>query len=464
MSKIIGVTVGTPTSPSRMEEALKPVKTVNGIEPDNDGNVELAEVGALAERLDAVDETLAEAKHDISVAQATIAIQMNKVKAIDEAIASRDTVTWDGNIKGKATVDYDEDYVFVRVNSAVLTKEDIPEEGVTYTYYTYAFDTTYASTETLKKEDLWDVSIIDRNNIAAAYPLALRDEPLFFIFVPEDVVGKELTFELGDWENPNDKQLTFPASGLYFRVGKNLLEGIRCLTIPGCTGFDRTLNPKSLPYNVLTSNVQTFFYNEKTRFRNNIGAIAIDDISTVGAGGDTAAWYGNTEWNTVVDIGDGSQYVLVSSAAPTLEDIPEEGVYCTLYYESGGHGGIKIRKESFTGIHLADDELGEWLPGTMNFDSGIISISDKAAGRELAIGFDIGWGEQEIKRVTFPVAGLYFHYNTLSGSGFRSITIPGYTGFQARKLKPELLPIGDIESALDAIIAIQETLIGGGSV
>lgn len=39
MSKIIGVTVGTPTSPSKMEEVLKPVKTVNGIEPDENGNV-----------------------------------------------------------------------------------------------------------------------------------------------------------------------------------------------------------------------------------------------------------------------------------------------------------------------------------------------------------------------------------------------------------------------------------------
>ena len=42
MSKIIGVTVGTPTSPSKMEEVLKPVKTVNGIEPDENGNVEVA--------------------------------------------------------------------------------------------------------------------------------------------------------------------------------------------------------------------------------------------------------------------------------------------------------------------------------------------------------------------------------------------------------------------------------------
>lgn len=38
--KIIGVTVGTPTSPSRMEHELKPVKSVNGVTPDSDGNVD----------------------------------------------------------------------------------------------------------------------------------------------------------------------------------------------------------------------------------------------------------------------------------------------------------------------------------------------------------------------------------------------------------------------------------------
>lgn len=42
MNKIIGVTVGTPTSPAKMEQELKPVKTVNGAAPDENGNVEIA--------------------------------------------------------------------------------------------------------------------------------------------------------------------------------------------------------------------------------------------------------------------------------------------------------------------------------------------------------------------------------------------------------------------------------------
>ena len=39
--KIIGVTVGTPISPRKIEDEIKPVKTVNGNAPDENGNVEV---------------------------------------------------------------------------------------------------------------------------------------------------------------------------------------------------------------------------------------------------------------------------------------------------------------------------------------------------------------------------------------------------------------------------------------
>ena len=39
--KIIGATVGTPISPKRIEDKIKPVKTVNNQEPDENGNVEV---------------------------------------------------------------------------------------------------------------------------------------------------------------------------------------------------------------------------------------------------------------------------------------------------------------------------------------------------------------------------------------------------------------------------------------
>lgn len=40
MSKIIGVTVGTPISARKIDEELKPVKSVNGKTPDENGNVD----------------------------------------------------------------------------------------------------------------------------------------------------------------------------------------------------------------------------------------------------------------------------------------------------------------------------------------------------------------------------------------------------------------------------------------
>lgn len=43
--KIMGVTVGTSLSPSKIEEEIKPVKTVNGRAPDENGNVEVNGAG-----------------------------------------------------------------------------------------------------------------------------------------------------------------------------------------------------------------------------------------------------------------------------------------------------------------------------------------------------------------------------------------------------------------------------------
>lgn len=39
--KVIGVTVGTPLKPSKIEEKIKPIKTVNNVGPDENGNVEI---------------------------------------------------------------------------------------------------------------------------------------------------------------------------------------------------------------------------------------------------------------------------------------------------------------------------------------------------------------------------------------------------------------------------------------
>lgn len=39
--KIIGVTVGTPTSPRKMSEQINPVRSINGKKPDANGNLEM---------------------------------------------------------------------------------------------------------------------------------------------------------------------------------------------------------------------------------------------------------------------------------------------------------------------------------------------------------------------------------------------------------------------------------------
>lgn len=52
--KIIGVTVGTPLSPTKIAEKIKPVKTVNGVGPDENGNVRVGFDTALSEIVDAV--------------------------------------------------------------------------------------------------------------------------------------------------------------------------------------------------------------------------------------------------------------------------------------------------------------------------------------------------------------------------------------------------------------------------
>lgn len=49
--KIIGVTVGTPTSPSKMEKEIKPVKSVNDVAPDENGNVKIGMQEAVNEAL-----------------------------------------------------------------------------------------------------------------------------------------------------------------------------------------------------------------------------------------------------------------------------------------------------------------------------------------------------------------------------------------------------------------------------
>lgn len=57
--KIIGVTVGTPISPDRMRGKINAVTSVNGIAPDENGNVKINVSGSSGGGIDFdVDETL----------------------------------------------------------------------------------------------------------------------------------------------------------------------------------------------------------------------------------------------------------------------------------------------------------------------------------------------------------------------------------------------------------------------
>jgi hypothetical protein len=52
MSKIIGVTVGTPISAQKIVDDLKPVKSVNGKTPDENGNVDIEAGGGSSVEID----------------------------------------------------------------------------------------------------------------------------------------------------------------------------------------------------------------------------------------------------------------------------------------------------------------------------------------------------------------------------------------------------------------------------
>ena len=65
VSKEDYVTVGTPISPSKIEEKLNPVKTINGVKPDENGNVQLPSyneimnvLNRLEKRITAIEEIL----------------------------------------------------------------------------------------------------------------------------------------------------------------------------------------------------------------------------------------------------------------------------------------------------------------------------------------------------------------------------------------------------------------------
>lgn len=145
---------------------------------------------------------------------------------------------------------------------------------------------------------------------------------------------------------------------------------------------------------------------------------------------DTVTWDGNAEGRTTVDFTDffGShcQLVHVSDAVLTLADIPDEGISGTVFLLSDVYDW-HATKEKILSIH----------PGVVEHCYGeFVSVSEEAVGTEWPCPI----GGNKYAAVTFPKAGLYFNITLPNGEGLRSITIPGYTGFVARKIDPALLP------------------------
>ena len=178
-------------------------------------------------------------------------------------------------------------------------------------------------------------------------------------------------------------------------------------------------------------------------------AIAADNIFP---NGDTLTWDGNTEGRAVVEyVGWGALHrqVHVSDVVLTRDDFSDEGCYQTEVNAAGKSHTLHFKKEQCYAN-------GEYLT-----IGNIISVFPEGVGVEHE-------GDDDTK-YHYPKPGIYFYKEDWE---VRSLTIPGFTGF----VDPALLPgyvatkeyvdeaVGDIESALDSIIAIQNSLMGGEGV
>lgn len=57
--KIIGVTVGTALSPRSIQDKLNPIVSINGVTPDENGNVEVNDLFTEADKAEIVDDVIA---------------------------------------------------------------------------------------------------------------------------------------------------------------------------------------------------------------------------------------------------------------------------------------------------------------------------------------------------------------------------------------------------------------------
>lgn len=155
----------------------------------------------------------------------------------------------------------------------------------------------------------------------------------------------------------------------------------------------------------------------------------LEPFETVG--GDTLTWDGNTDGRELVPLEANVYFCHVSDAVPTLEDIAG-GTSGTVYYNQDGvEGEAQI---PISGFQLADGCI--MLVDGDDSTAGVV-VSESVVGTDLE-----GW--------VFNRAGLYLMIVNMPTlfTYPSSLTINGYTGFPATKLKEEYIPVDYIKQLI----------------
>jgi hypothetical protein len=194
--------------------------------------------------------------------------------------------------------------------------------------------------------------------------------------VPPECVGVDI----------ND--ITFPEAGTYLM--KTPYYHCSSLSIPGFGGF-----PSIKP-------IDTKFLPEPLQF----GETEVM--------GDTLTWDGNTEGLMRVE-DEGGFLVLykVSNATPSIEDFASGASY-----DATGPDGNPDTTE------LTANDIESLIDGIILVDM-VIVVHENAANVEL----------EDMGGLSFPEPGTYFA-SSADGSYTSSLTIPGYTGFVTKTVKP----------------------------
>ena len=139
MSGIIGVTVGTPTSPAKMKEEINPVLMVNGKKPDATGNVTVSGGGGggdttdLENRMQTLEEQMAELLYTpIAITSFSHSAGTRELGETVDAV----TLYWDTN-KTPTTLELDGAVINSNLTSKQLTGLSISSSNIFFELNAY---------------------------------------------------------------------------------------------------------------------------------------------------------------------------------------------------------------------------------------------------------------------------------------------------------------------------------------